>query len=146
MIQYDVHFRGLMMDSVAYRYFIRYIVQYPVWVHVMVCIFINLLRSCTSNSLSIQRFKVPSFLSQLLTMKLCQCFFSTVQRSEVACLKAVYINRCKSGNHAFHRVSGAGSAEASSQYYGRIHKDTKVLEWNSIQLKQSVMNERLTFD
>jgi hypothetical protein len=61
-------------------------------------------------------------------------------------LKAVYINRCKSDKHAFHRVSGAGSAEASSQYYGRIHKDTKILEWNSIQLKQSVMNERLTFD
>jgi hypothetical protein len=37
-------------------------------------------------------------------------------------------------------------AEASNQYYGRIHKDTKILEWNSIQLKQSVMNERLTFD
>ena len=85
-------------------------------------------------------------LSQYLTMKLCPCFFPTVQRSEVACLKAVYINRCKSDKHAFHRVGSTGSTGASSQYYGRIHKDTKVLEWNSIRLKQSVVNERLTID
>lgn len=144
MIQSDVHCCGLVMDSMAYRYFIRDIVQYSVWIHVTVCIFINVLYFQVFEHLEVQRALLS--VSQYLTMKLCPCFFPTVQRSEVACLKAVYINRCKSDKHAFHRVGSTGSTGASRQYYGRIHKDTKVLEWNSIRLQQSVVNERLTFD
>ncbi|KAG0615275.1 hypothetical protein M758_5G028200 [Ceratodon purpureus] len=69
---------------------------------------------------------------------------ATRKRKEMSRLNTVYINRCKSIKDAFH--SGTPFTKTSSYYKGRTHKDTIVLEWNSVRLKESVVSERLTFE
>lgn len=69
----------------------------------------------------------------------------TLQKEEMSTLKSLYLNRCQSGKDAFQGVR-AWTTETTSYYNGRTHKDTIVLEWNSVRLKESVVSERLTFE
>lgn len=87
-------------------------------------------------------------LLQKLAIDLCDAAnekFSFSEGVERSALKSVYINRCKSVRDAFYGVRDLTS-EGISPYDSRTHKDTIVLEWNSVRLTESVVNERLTFE